>query len=88
MPIVLRYTFDSSTAMLNLVGISERRACQLVEILRVVLQYVSKVQSESERLQDRMVELVSERRRTIPQPTSNGLALGRPDEDRPATAPV
>lgn len=49
--------------MLNLTDISERRACQLVEISRTVLRYVPKVQPENEQLQHRMVELASERRR-------------------------
>lgn len=49
--------------MLNLKDISERRACQLVEISRTVLHYVPKVQPENEQLQHRMVELASERSR-------------------------
>lgn len=49
--------------MLNLTDVSERRACQLVEISRTVLKYVPKVQPENEKLQGRMAELASERRR-------------------------
>ncbi len=48
--------------MLNLTDVSERRACQLVEISRTVLHYVPKVQPENEQLQGRMAELASERR--------------------------
>ena len=43
--------------------ISERRACLLVGLSRTVLHYESKVQSENEQLQARLVELAGERRR-------------------------
>jgi putative transposase len=50
-------------AMLEQTNVSERRACLLVEISRTVLHYMPKVRLENERLQSRMVELASERRR-------------------------
>lgn len=49
--------------MLEQTNVSERRACLLVDISRTVLHYMPKVRLENERLQGRMVELTSERRR-------------------------
>lgn len=43
--------------------ISEHRACQLVGLSRTVLHYTAKVTVENQQLQQRMVELASERRR-------------------------
>ena len=52
-------------AMLEQTNVSERRACLLVDISRTVLHYMPKVRLENERLQGRMVELASERRRLV-----------------------
>jgi putative transposase len=49
--------------MLEQTGISQRRACLLVELSRSILHYAPKVWLENEQLQRRMVELASERRR-------------------------